>query len=199
MNITIKKFAVLFIFAVLTTVNVKAQESNQWMLDQDHTSVNFEADHFFSTVNGNFTDFNGKFNFDPDDLSGSSFEFIIPVSSIETNNEKRNQHLKSDDFFAAAKYPEIHFKSSGFERISAKKFIVKGDLTMKNMTKKVAIPFEVTGKMEHPMMKGTTILGLAFTTSLNRADYHIGVGDWASDMVVGDEVLVDINMELNQN
>ena len=168
------------------------------MLDKDHTSVNFAVNHFFSTVNGNFTEFTGDFQFDQDNLKASRFEFTIPVSAISTNNEKRDKHLKSEDFFNAAKYPTIKFKSTGFKKLGKNKFVVDGNLTIRDVTRKVAIPFEITGEMEHPMMKGTTILGLSFKNSLNRSDYGVGTGDWASDMVVGDNVDFAVNMELNK-
>ena len=107
--------------------------------------------------------------------------------------------MKSEDFFNASKYPNIKFKSTGFEKRGKNKYVVNGNLIIiKDVTKKVAIPFEVTRKMEHPMMKGTIILGLSFNTSLNRTDYGVGTGDWASDMVVGDNVDVAVNMELNK-
>lgn len=198
MKTTIKQLGIFLLFAVFSTTGLTAQNSNLWMLDKDHTSVNFDVQHFFSTVNGNFTEFDGEFQFDPDNLKASKFIFTVPVSSIETNNQKRNNHLKSDDFFSAAKYPNIKFQSTGFQKMSAKDYVVTGDLTIKDVTKRVAIPFEITGKMEHPMMKGTTILGLAFNTSLDRTDYEVGTGDWASDMVVGDNVNIAVNMELNQ-
>lgn len=197
MKTTIKH---LNIFLVLTVfvANASAQNSNQWMLDKDHTSINFAVNHFFSTVNGNFTEFTGDFQFDQDNLKASRFEFNIPVSAISTNNEKRDEHLKSEDFFNASKYPTIKFTSTGFEKLEKNKYIVNGNLTIKDVTKKVAIPFEITGEMEHPMMKGTTILGLSFKNSLHRSDYGVGTGDWASDMVVGDNIDFTVNMELNK-
>lgn len=197
MKTTIKH---LNIFLVLTVfvANASAQNSNQWMLDKDHTSINFAVNHFFSTVNGNFTEFTGDFQFDQDNLKASRFEFNIPVSAISTNNEKRDEHLKSEDFFNASKYPTIKFTSTGFEKLEKNKYIVNGNLTIKDVTKKVAIPFEITGEMEHPMMKGTTILGLSFKNSLDRSDYGVGTGDWASDMVVGDNIDFTVNMELNK-
>ena len=197
MKTTIKHLGIFLVFAVFAG-NTSAQNSNQWMLDKDHTSVNFAVNHFFSTVNGNFTEFSGNFQFDPDNLKASSFEFTIPVSAIFTNNEKRDKHLKSEDFFKASKYPNIKFKSTGFEKQGKNKYIVNGNLIIKDVTKKVAIPFEITGEMEHPMMRGTTILGLSFKTSLDRSAYGVGTGDWASDMVVGDNVDIAVNMELNK-
>lgn len=176
----------------------QAQKANQWVLDKDHTSVNFDISHFFSTVNGSFQEFDGTFYFDPTNLKGSNFTFSIPVNSVYTNNQKRDNHLKSEEFFDASKYPNIKFESTGFEKKSNKNYVVNGNLTVKDVTKKVSIPFEYKGEMNHPMMKGTKILGLQFTTPIDRTDYKVGVGDWASDMVVGETAEVTINMELNR-
>lgn len=189
----------LAILMLLTfTVSLYAQKAQQWMIDKDHTSVNFDINHFFSTVNGSFTEADGTFYFDPENLQNSRFNFTVPVNSIDTNNKKRDTHLKSEDFFDASKYPKIHFESTRLERSTGNKYVVHGNLSIKDVTKKVSIPFEVKGVMDHPMMKGTQVLGLQFKTKLNRSDYSIGVGDWASDMVVGDTADVTINMELHR-
>lgn len=175
-----------------------AQIAPKWELDKDHTSVNFEVKHFFNTVNGNFTDFDGNFFFDPDNLEDSKFDFTVAVSSIETNNEKRNNHLKSADFFNVEKFPNIYFVSSGFDKISDTQYEVKGKLRIKDVIKNVTIPFEITGNMEHPMKEGATLMGLAFNTTINRNDYNVGAGDWTSNKIVGENVKVSINTELNK-
>jgi len=189
----------IFIFVLgLGVFNSQAQQAKEWKLDKNHTSVTFAVKHFFSTVNGNFTDYDGSFYFDSDKITGSKFTFSIPVSSINTNNKKRDADLVSDNFFNAEKYPEIKFVSTKFEKKSKTELIVHGDLTIKDVTKKVAIPFKITGQMDHPMMKGTKILGLSFNTSINRTDYKVGTGNWATTLVVGDNVDIEINMELNR-
>lgn len=178
--------------------NIQAQNADMWMLDKDHTSVNFDISHFFSTVKGSFQQFDGTFFFDPNNLNGSKFTFTIPVNSIFTNNEKRDTHLRSEDFFNASKYPTIKFESTSFQKKSGNNYVVNGELTIKETTKKISIPFEYKGQMEHPMMKGTKILGLEFNTKIDRTDYNVGVGNWASDMVVGNTADVTIHMELNR-
>ncbi len=198
MKTKITTLTIILGMAFLMPNLLQAQSENQWMVDKDHTSVNFDISHFFSTVNGNFKEFDGTFYFDPDNLNVSKFTFNIPVSSIYTNNEKRDNHLKSDDFFNAAKYPNIKFESTGFEKKSGNNYVVNGKLTIKETTKNISVPFEYKGEMDHPMMEGTKILGLAFETEIDRSDYNVGVGDWASDMVVGDTAEITIHMELNR-
>lgn len=187
-------------FALILAGNsfVHAQKAEEWKLDKAHTSVTFDVNHFFSTVNGTFNEFDGIFEFHPKDLRNSEFSFSIPVNSVNTNNPKRDNHLRSDDFFDAAEFPEIKFEPTSFENTGGNNYVVRGNLKIKDIVRKVSIPFEVKGVMDHPMMKGTKILGLAFNTTIDRTDYEVGVGDWASDMVVGDKVGIAVNMELNK-
>ncbi|MCM4157973.1 YceI family protein [Gramella sp. AN32] len=198
MKTKISTLTIIMAVALLVPNLTKAQNAKQWMVDKAHTSVNFDISHFFSTVNGSFNEFDGTFYFDPNNLDESKFTFTIPVKSIYTNNEKRDNHLKSEDFFNSSKYPNIKFESTGFEKKSGKNYVVKGKLTIKETTKNISVPFEYKGEMDHPMMKGTKILGLQFKTDIDRSNYNVGVGDWASDMVVGDTAEVTINMELNR-
>ncbi len=198
MKTPVNTLALIIGLLLFGSISSQAQKAEQWKLDKDHTSVNFDVKHFFSTVNGNFNDFDGNFRFHADDLKNSRFSFVIPVSSINTNNQKRDDHLRSDDFFDAANHPEIRFESDRIEKKSSNNYVAHGNLTIKDITRKVSVPFKVTGLMQHPMMEDTRILGLAFETQLDRSDYQVGVGNWASDMVVGDKVGVAVNMELNQ-
>lgn len=194
-------FKLSMVIAIISTFafsELKAQTASKWKLDKDHTSVNFEVKHLFNTVNGNFRDYDGTFYFDPNNLDESKFTFTVPVSSIETNNEKRNNHLKSSDFFDAEKYPTMKFVSSGFEKKSEDNYVVKGKLRIKDVTKNVSIPFKVTGVADHPMKKGTKIMGLAFNTKINRNDYNVGAGDWTSNKIVGETVAITVNTELNK-
>lgn len=193
-NFLLPFLMLLFISVAETT----AQEATPWKLDKAHTSVNFSIKHFFSDVTGNFNDFKGTFHFDPDNLAGSNFDFTIKVGSVDTDNGKRDKHLQSKDFFNAKAYPEMRFTSDRIENKGGSDYVAHGDLTIRDQTRKVAIPFKVTGQMEHPMMKGTLILGLEFDTTINRTDFGVGTGDWAATMVVGDEVKIRIPLELNR-
>lgn len=193
----IRNLGFLTLFSLLTLMTANAQDARQWTLDKDHTSVSFGIKHFFSTVDGSFNDYQGEFWFDPNNLTDSKFTFSIPASSIDTNNERRDKHLRSEDFFYVDKHPNITFESTGFEKKSGMNYVVNGDLTIRGITRKVSVPFEITGEMDHPMKEETKLMGLSFNTSLDRKDYNVGVGDWASTLVVGDNVDISINMELN--
>lgn len=189
-------FAILL---VLTNTNlVQAQDAPMWKVDKSHTFVNFSINHFFSAVNGKFTDFDGKFYLDFNNLKESKADFTIAVKSINTDNSKRDAHLQTVDFFDANTYPTMTFKSTKMEKKSDKQIIVYGKLTIRDKTHNIILPVDIKGQMEHPMMKGTLILGLATNLKINRNDYGVGTGDWVATMVVGNEVNISINMELNR-
>lgn len=189
-------FALLLTFA--STVMLKAQNVSEWKVDKAHTSVNFTVGHFFSTVTGKFKNFEGDFHLDINNLKDSAVAFTVAVNSIDTDNEKRDNHLESPDFFDSKTYPSIRFKSTKIEKVSDKKLLVYGALTIKDKTLDVALPLEIKGQMEHPMMKGTLILGLSTHLKINRNDYGVGTGDWAATMVIGDEVDINVYLELNR-
>lgn len=183
---------------VLGLQSANAQAATQWKLDKSHTSVNFSINHFFSAVTGKFSNFEGNFNFDPNNVAESKADFTIAVKSVNTDDSKRDKHLQSGDFFNASEFPNISFKSTKIEKKNNKEFLVYGQLTIRDKTKDVVLPLKITGEMEHPMMKGTIILGLASNLKINRTEYGVGTGSWAATMVVGDEVDINIHMELNR-
>ncbi len=183
---------------LLASVSLYAANIISWKIDNSHTSVNFTATHFFSEVTGNFTEFSGDVNFDPDNLEESTVSFNIPVTSINTGDAKRDKHLQTDDFFNAKKYPNITFKSTKFVKKEDGTLAVLGNLTIRDQTKLVGLPFKVTGRMDHPMMKNTEIIGISLKTKLDRNSFGVGTGSWAATAVVGDEVLVNVNMEMNR-
>lgn len=198
MNSKIKKISIAAIVALISVFSLNAQNANTWKIDKAHTSVNFSISHFFSTVNGRFNDFDGTFLFDPANLKGSKADFTISVKSVNTDVKKRDDHLQSGDFFDAEKYPNIKFQSTKFEKKSGNNYIVYGNLTIKNTTKMIKLPFKVLGEVEHPMMKGTLVLSLASEIKIKRNDYGVGTGNWAATAVVGNDVDIKINMELNR-
>lgn len=195
---TIKTMVFAVAITALSTLSVNAQDATMWKIDKSHTSVNFSINHFFSSVPGKFTDFDGMIHFDPNNLKGSKADFSVSINSVNTDDAKRDKHLQSKDFFDAKTYPKMSFKSTKFEKKSDKEYLIHGKLTIKDVTKKVVLSMKITGEMEHPMMKGTIILGVVIDTTIDRTDYGVGTGDWAATMVVGDEVKIHIPMELNR-
>jgi len=184
------------IFAVSSLAMVKFAATS-WTIDKAHSAVNFKVTHFFTPVNGEFKDYEATVNFDPENLEESMIDVKIMVNSIDTENERRDGHLKTADFFNAEKWPHITFKSDNIEKTGDNQFVANGKLTIKDVTKDVALPFTLLGVMDNPMKEGTLVAGIKASTVLDRTDYKVGTGDWASDAVIGDEVTVDLNLELN--
>ncbi|GGZ30782.1 polyisoprenoid-binding protein [Echinicola pacifica] len=194
---TLKKLSLAVLVTAISAAGVQAQDATMWQIDKAHTSVNFSISHFFTPVTGKFNEFEGAMSFDPDQLEASSASFTVAVNSVDTENEKRNNHLQSPDFFDAETYPSMSFTSTKFEEIRENEYLIHGKLTIKDVTKEVSLPMTVKGQMDHPMKEGMVILGLTIDLSVDRTDYGVGTGDWAATMVVGDEVEIHIPMELH--
>lgn len=186
-------FTFLVLMGSLSTIN--AQSAKKYSLDKDHTSINFSIKHLFSSVTGRFKTFDGTLNFDAKNLKGSSTSFTISVPSVNTDNEKRDNHLQTADFFDAKKYQNITFTSSSFKKKSENLYLVTGKLTIKDVTKTVTLPMKITGLMDNPWVDGAVIMGVSIETSIDRTDYGVGTGSWAASTIVGDEVNISINME----
>lgn len=182
---------------VASLVAGAASAQTTWNLDKDHSKVGFSATHFVvAEVEGNFKDFDVKVSSPSDDFNGASIEFTAKVASINTENEKRDGHLKSDDFFNAEKFPEIKFK--GKLEKQGVKYVLKGDLTIRDVTKPVS--FEVVyGGTSYVEAYKTTKAGFKLKGTVNRFDYNL---KWAAkngtDYVVGDNIEFTAKLELNK-
>ncbi len=164
-------------------------------LDPVHTTLGFAAKHLVvSTVRGKFTEFKGEFSYDqarPDEFKGTA---TIQTKSVNTGVEKRDNHLKSAEFFDAEKFPEIKFEVTGAEK-SGDSVIVKGKLTIKQTTKDVSIPVSINGPIQDPW--GMTRVGIEGSFKLNRKDYGLNFDAKLANggLVVADEVTVEISAE----
>jgi polyisoprenoid-binding protein YceI len=164
--------------------------------DTAHSSLSFTITHMVvSKVRGNFKDFKVDLKYDAKDIEKSSAEVVIKSASINTQNEKRDGHLRSADFFDVEKYPEITFKSTGVKK-KGKKYALVGTLTMHGVSKEVTVPFEIMGQMTDP--RGSIRLGIEGFTLLNRKDFAL---NWNRSLdkggfVLGDQVTVEILLEL---
>lgn len=189
------------IFAIglfaLSTLALTKRVSNSWNIDKAHSAVNFKVTHFFTPVNGQFNNYEATIHFDPEHLDESKIDVAIMVNSIDTKNAKRDGHLKTDDFFHAEKYPTISFKSTSIEAKGNNKFVAHGTLTIKEVSKEVELPFTLLGMKDHPMKENALIAGITASTKIDRTDFTVGTGDWASDAVIGDEVTIDLNLEMS--
>ncbi|TNE70729.1 polyisoprenoid-binding protein [bacterium] len=196
------RFTTLFAIAVLSVTSVFANNNEgekaaqKWSFDKSHSAITFSVRHIFTPVVGQFNDFNGDVYFDATNLKGSSIDVTIEVASIDTKNEKRDGHLQSPDFFDAAQFGKMTFKSSEIVSKGNNEFIAKGVLTIKDVSKTIELPFQLLGSMDHPFMKGTKVAAFESSIKLNRNDYKVGAGNWAETAIVGDEVDVKITLEM---
>ena len=188
-------FAALCMVSLGAFISVKT--ATKWKLDSVHSSVSFAVDHGFVPTVGKFDDFSGELNFSPDDLENSHANFTISVSSVNTENTKRDKHLQSKDFFNAKEFPEMKFVSTKFEKKDDKNYVAHGKLTIREVTKDIELPFKVLGMGQHPAKKKTKVLGIKAKTTIDRTDYGVGTGSWAATAIVGDEVEITIIMELH--
>lgn len=192
-------FTMLFAFtglALVDTNNDKDRLSTEWEIDSSHSAINFTINHFFTPVNGTFEDYSATVLFDPNDLEGSRLDVTIPVSSINTRNDRRDGHLQSEDFFNAERWPNISFVSNTIESRGNNQFTAIGELTIRDITREFELPFRLLGVMDHPMQEGKQVAGIVANAELMRTDYGVGVGDWAATAVVGDAVNIELNLEL---
>ena len=170
--------------------------AHEWKTDPFHSGVLFEIKHIYSTVRGHFSDFTGEVFFDPDNLEKSKFDFVVRVDSINTYNGKRDNHLRSGDFFEAKKYPAMTFKSSRVSHAGGNKYILKGKMTIKDVTKDMVLEFIYWGQKENPFKKNEVVAGFDSRFSINRLDYHVGNGKFHKMGVVGKDVDILISLEV---
>ncbi|MGH7849544.1 MAG: YceI family protein [Thermodesulfobacteriota bacterium] len=171
-------------------------EAAAYVIDPDHSQVIFKVKHMgISTVTGRFDLIEGSYSFDDADISKSSVETTITTASINTNKQKRDDHLKSPDFLNVAKNPTITFKSKEVKKGDGDDFIIVGDLTINGVTKQVELDAEYGGKAQDPMGNERT----AFTaeTKIDRKDFGI---TWnktldSGGLVVGDDVNIELEVE----
>ena len=181
-------------FALVAAITLLAGPAlaETYIIDSEHSSVAFSIRHLVSRTSGRFNDFAGTIKYDPAHPEKTSAEATIQVSSIDTDNEKRDGHLRSADFFNAEKFPTITFKST---KAKAKDGAIHltGDFTMHGTTKQITLPVTVLGVGKHPRNQAP-MAGFETETVLKCSDY--GVNNWANFAnILGDEVKVTITLE----
>lgn len=198
LNTTI--FTLLLSFIAASSIFATDTETNNtatvWKIDRSHSAINFTINHFFTPVDGTFSDYEADVHFDPQNLEGSQVNVTIPVSSVDTRNERRDGHLQSDDFFNVEQWPNIRFTSHSIESRGDNEFVAIGEMTIRDVTRDFELPFTLKGVLDHPMQDDTVVAGITASAELMRTDYGVGVGDWAATAVVGDKVDIQLNLEL---
>lgn len=169
----------------------------KWTIDTAHSEINFSARHMMiSTVRGQFEKFSGSVDFNENDPSRSEVEVQIDASSINTREPQRDGHLKSPDFLDVEKYPYITFKSNKIEVKDDEHALITGDLTIRDITRKVVLETHFAGLAKSPY--GTTNAGFSASTRINRKDWGLvwNVALETGGVLVSDEIKIDIDLEI---
>lgn len=172
--------------------------SEKWKVDKVHSTVKFSVSHMVvSEQEGNFKVFDGNLEYSKSDMSDANINFTIDINSINTDNESRDNHLKGDDFFNAAKFPTATFTSTSFKPKGNNKYELTGNLTIRDITRSVT--FDVLYGGVHKTSKGEKA-GFKASTTINRFDYNL---KWdrvteAGGMVVGKEVEIIAKLEFDK-
>ncbi len=173
--------------------------ATQWAIDPTHSEVQFKVKHLvISTVTGSFKSFSGTASFDNGNLENAKISFSIDPKSIDTNQEQRDGHLKSADFFDAEKYPAITFKSNSLKHMKGDHYKLTGDLTIKGITKQVDVDVEHGGTAMDGY--GNTKMGFEVTGVIHRKEFGL---TWnsvteAGSLVVGEDIKLSANIQLVQ-
>ena len=195
-----RRLSIVTLFALILALAAPAvaQEAAKWEIDRAHSSAGFAVRHFgVSTVRGAFTNITGAILIDDKNLANSSVDVTIDATTVNTDNQGRDNDLKSANFFDVANFPTMTFKSTKVEKAGEGRLRVTGDLTMHGVTKEVVL--DVEGPTP-PFNTGRGIKrGATATTRLNRKDFGLTWNRLAEGIaVVSDEVQVTIDLELNQ-
>ena len=168
----------------------------QWNFDKAHTNIDFVVRHMMVTnVRGSFGEFDGTINFDPANPENASVEATIQTASINTGVADRDNHLRSADFFDAANYPTITFKSTGVKAVDDNNVKLTGDLTIHGIAHPVTLDVEYLGQGNSPF--GDVRAGFEATTKINREDFGLtwNVALEAGGVLVGKEIKIQLAVE----
>lgn len=186
----------VFLFLLAVSFSVASFAQTKWTVDPMHSFVNFSVKHMgISFVDGSFKKFDGSVVAAKADLTDAKIDFTVDVNSITTGVEMRDNHLKTDDFFNAEKYPKMTFESSAFKKIKGSTYALAGKLTIRDVTKDVV--FAVTYGGTAKDQQGNVKAGFTATTSINRLDYNIKYDPTGAG--VAKDIKITLNLEFTQS
>jgi polyisoprenoid-binding protein YceI len=195
-----QRTGILFTLAIGVLGWARVGGAVTWEIDPSHSSVEFSVRHMMvSNVRGQFTKFTGAVEVDPSAPAGASVKATIEAASVDTGNEKRDEHLRGADFFEVAKYPQITFVSKQIQAAGDKKWKLTGALTMHGVTKDVVLDVEgPSGEIKDPW--GKTRTGARATGTINRKDFGIAFAKTldGGGLMVGEEIAITLEIEAMQ-
>lgn len=173
------------------------QTTTKWAIDNAHSEITFKVKHLVvTTLTGKFDEFTGSLETTNEDFVGANINFSASTASINTGNADRDGHLKSDDFFNAETYPNLTFMSTAFTKISDSNYLLKGDFTIRDVTKPIELLVEYGGTATDPW--GNVKVGFEINGKISRSEFGL---KWsalteAGGAVVSDEVKLHLNIQL---
>ena len=188
---TAKRLSTLLVAALVLSASAMAQVQS-WKIDPNHTAAQFSVRHMgISTVRGAFTKVTGSVDYDPANVAKTSLEATIEAASVDTRVEMRDNDLRSPNYFDAAKYPTITFKSKSVQAAGEGKLKIVGDLTIHGTTKEVTLDVDgPSAPVTDP--RGNAHMGASATTTVKRTDFGVG----SSSSMVGEDITITIDTEL---
>lgn len=188
-----KTLALLFLITSTSTFAAM----KEWVFDKSHSVIKFDIDHLVvSEVSGKFDDIKAEIQADNPDFTDAKFKVTIQVNSINTNDSKRDEHLKSEEFFDVKKYPEIQFTGKKFEKLKNGNYKIYGTIEMHGIKKEVVFDGTFGGIVKDPW--GGTRSGVKFSIVIDRFDYGLKYNSLleAGGMAIGNKVRISGNFEL---
>ena len=151
---------------------MSTQAASKWGIDPTHSEIGFKVKHLMITnVAGKFDKFDASVESESADFANANINFSAEIASVNTGNAQRDGHLQSPDFFDAAKFPQLKFTSTGFEKVSGEKYVLSGNLTIRDITKPVKLDVEFSGVAKDPY--NNTKAGFSITGKINRTDWGL--------------------------
>ena len=191
-----KKITILASVAAALMFSFTVVDPAVYNLDKAHSSVGFTITHLsISDIDGSFKTFDAKFTSSKEDFSDAIFDFTADVNSINSDNEKRDGHLKSPDFFDAAKFSTLTFKSKSVKKVAGNKYTIIGDLTMHGVTKIISLEAVIRTGV-NPMSK-KNIVGVKVNGSVNRSQF--GIGASMPGTMLSEDVIVRGSAEFSKD
>lgn len=172
--------------AVVMTAGLSAQAADQWDVVADESAVAFTGTQLGAEFTGVFEAFTADIVFSPDDLAGSSVEILIDIASANTQNADRDSQIVAPDWFDAAQWPTAKFVTKSFTEISSGKYEAVADLTIRDVTREVVLPFDLVISDG-----GAEAVG---SVTIKRTDFGVGQGQWTDTSQVGDDVTITVTI-----
>ncbi len=187
---------VVLLLTLFTGIGFVNAQTSLWVVDKAHSTVNFSVSHMVvAEVTGRFKDFDVKVTQTGDTFTDSYVEAVIKTASVNTDNERRDNHLRSDDFLNVEQFPEMIFKSNSVKKTGKNTYSISGNLTIRNVTKPVVLNALYRGEIKDP--KGNIKRGIKATTTINRFDFGTkwNAAMESGSLIAGEDVEITLLME----